>query len=760
MTVGITELPPEGMQLPGVALAGDAERGTKTTEGISLLFTSAGVTVQGPQPQIERLLVWSALDSATCREKIHLPDGRQAAIMELTSGGQSIRFLLPSESVSPGQVAYLDQALPTWLVRYKGLAAPVAPAPVAPGAEAEVGVALPAPGPAAVVVEAVTQPAPEIAAPAYAAAGAAGAVLGAVGVTAEHPADTAGVNGQGMVTGAPMVSAPVMQAPVTQAPPAPPAPVTQAPPPPPPPAAVRPAPAAVRPAPTLQTPPPPLAGQALTAPAPATRPPATRPPATAWDDPPLGASLAVETPPQAKKPKKLKFALTRKQLHAAEAAAAGTAVVGAAAVAAPPAGPQAAAPMPAPAPEATKPKKPKFALTRKQLHAAEAAAAGTAVVGAAAVAAPPAGPQAAAPMPAPAPEATKPKKPKFALTRKQLHAAEAAAAGTAVAAAVGTTAEAPALAPPSNPVPLAVQPPPPAVKRAGEMPVPRPAPSSDSLPTGPAPGDTGSGIPVLAASGSKPNRRNLILLVVLLVVVGAAGGYLISKKNSSTTTTATLPAPASTAATDTALAESINLRLTDLPAGWTQVPQAQAVVRLPVAPSAAQANAANAMASCLNTSYPVVSGLFAAGSLPGQTSLVQSPMFASAAGTSFEMGSRTTTMTSPGQVRALNAAIASSKLAPCLQGYQSALAQAVVPGATVQTQPVTLPTPTGVATYGVVSTYTLPGIGTEVVGDAFLLGGRVITVIQPSTNGPPIPADVFSPAYGAVAGRVAASVSK
>jgi hypothetical protein len=709
MTVGITELPPEGMQLPGVALAGDAERGTKTTEGISLLFTSAGVTVQGPQPQIERLLVWSALDSATCREKIHLPDGRQAAIMELTSGGQSIRFLLPSESVSPGQVAYLDQALPTWLVRYKGLAAPVAPAPVAPGAEAEVGVALPAPGPAAVVVEAVTQPAPEIAAPAYAAAGAAGAVLGAVGVTAEHPADTAGVNGQGMVTGAPMVSAPVMQAPVTQAPPAPPAPVTQAPPPPPPPppAAVRPAPAAVRPAPTLQTPPPPLAGQALTAPAPATRPPATRPPATAWDDPPLGASLAVETPPQAKKPKKLKFALTRKQLHAAEAAAAGTAVVGAAAVAAPPAGPQAAAPMPAPAPEATKPKKPKFALTRKQLHAAEAAA-----------------------------------------------------AGTAVAAAVGTTAEAPALAPPSNPVPLAVQPPPPAVKRAGEMPVPRPAPSSDSLPTGPAPGDTGSGIPVLAASGSKPNRRNLILLVVLLVVVGAAGGYLISKKNSSTTTTATLPAPASTAATDTALAESINLRLTDLPAGWTQVPQAQAVVRLPVAPSAAQANAANAMASCLNTSYPVVSGLFAAGSLPGQTSLVQSPMFASAAGTSFEMGSRTTTMTSPGQVRALNAAIASSKLAPCLQGYQSALAQAVVPGATVQTQPVTLPTPTGVATYGVVSTYTLPGIGTEVVGDAFLLGGRVITVIQPSTNGPPIPADVFSPAYGAVAGRVAASVSK
>ena len=111
MTVGITELPPEGMQLGGVALAGDADRGTKTTEGLSLLFTTAGITVQGPQPQIERLLVWSGLDSASCREKIALPDGRNAAVMELTSGGQSIRFLLPMDTVTPGQAAYLDQAL-------------------------------------------------------------------------------------------------------------------------------------------------------------------------------------------------------------------------------------------------------------------------------------------------------------------------------------------------------------------------------------------------------------------------------------------------------------------------------------------------------------------------------------------------------------------------------------------------------------------------------------------------------------------------
>ena len=195
MTVGITELPPEGMQLGGVALAGDAERGTKTTEGLSLLFTTAGITVQGPQPQIERLLVWSGLDSASCREKVVLPDGRNAAVMELTSGGQSIRFLFPTESVTPGQAAYLDQALPHWLARYKG----ASPAP-APGASGNGSVPPPPP---------VATDQPAHVAPAAAAAAAAGAVAGAA------------------VAGAPPAAAgtpyPPTQAPASPAPPPPPA---------------------------------------------------------------------------------------------------------------------------------------------------------------------------------------------------------------------------------------------------------------------------------------------------------------------------------------------------------------------------------------------------------------------------------------------------------------------------------------------------------------------------------------------------------
>ncbi len=146
MTIGITELPPEGMQLGGVVLAGDTARGTRTTEGLSLLFTTAGITVQGPQPQIERLLVWSGLDSATCNEKIAMADGRNAAVMELTSGGQSIRFLLPTDTVSPGQAAYLDQALPAWLARYRGNDEPLGASHGDPSTEGE-------PGEGAVVTE-------------------------------------------------------------------------------------------------------------------------------------------------------------------------------------------------------------------------------------------------------------------------------------------------------------------------------------------------------------------------------------------------------------------------------------------------------------------------------------------------------------------------------------------------------------------------------------------------------------------------------
>jgi hypothetical protein len=42
-----------------------------------------------------------------------------------------------------------------------------------------------------------------------------------------------------------------------------------------------------------------------------------------------------------------------------------------------------------------------------------------------------------------------------------------------------------------------------------------------------------------------------------------------------------------------------------------------------------------------------------------------------------------------------------------------------------------------------------------VVGEAFIIGGRTETRLEPSTNGPAVPATAFGPAYNNVVGRVA-----
>jgi len=267
------------------------------------------------------------------------------------------------------------------------------------------------------------------------------------------------------------------------------------------------------------------------------------------------------------------------------------------------------------------------------------------------------------------------------------------------------------------------------------------------------------------ADGKAPPRRAVLIALVVVLVLAVAGGaaYAVAKRNSSSTTAASAPAaasPAAAAAADTALAGTVNLRLADLPPGWSQAPLAQATVRPPVAPAAAQADATNAMASCLGTSYAVVSGLFDGGSLPGQTSLVQSPVFQDPTGSALEMGSRTMTLTSPGQVQALDGVFTSPKFVGCYQQYMGALVAGAVAGATAQVQAVTLPEPPAVQSYGVVTTYTIPGSGTEVVGDAYMLGGRSVSILQPTTNGPAVPGGVFTEAYDAVSGRVSAAASR
>jgi hypothetical protein len=102
----------------------------------------------------------------------------------------------------------------------------------------------------------------------------------------------------------------------------------------------------------------------------------------------------------------------------------------------------------------------------------------------------------------------------------------------------------------------------------------------------------------------------------------------------------------------------------------------------------------------------------------------------------------------------------SPKFVGCYQQYMGALVAGAVAGATAQVQAVTLPEPPAVQSYGVVTTYTIPGSGTEVVGDAYMLGGRIVSILQPTTNGPAVPGGVFTEAYDAVSGRVSAAASR
>src|SRR5665213_2855737 len=124
MAVGAMDLPPEGMLLGGVALAGDPSRGIETTEGLSLLFTTQGITVKGEDPATERHFAWSGLDAASCHGEVQREGGRTATPLELTSAGQTIPFPPPREAVSPGQAAYPHPAPPRWLERYRGTDAP------------------------------------------------------------------------------------------------------------------------------------------------------------------------------------------------------------------------------------------------------------------------------------------------------------------------------------------------------------------------------------------------------------------------------------------------------------------------------------------------------------------------------------------------------------------------------------------------------------------------------------------------------------
>jgi hypothetical protein len=714
MTVGITELPPEGMQLAGVALSGDPDRGTRTTEGLSLLFTTAGITVQGPQPQIERLLVWSGLDSATCGEKIELPDGRDAAVMELTSGGQSIRFLLPAENVTPGQAAYLDQALPAWLARYK------------------VGAVVASPGPGHDGGVPLTGTAPT---------GGQGAGESAPGVSSA--AGNGSVRGTvAAASGASRPPAPSFSGP--SSPPAPPSPWSASGP-----AAAPPAPPSVT-GPTSLIPPPPGApGGAAAGPPPP--PPAPAP------SPNQAVAPASPDRPDAAAPVKKTKGWRRSRSTPA-----------------PPVPPPGAL---APSDPPAQPPKHPVPLKLATLPPPANGAPGTATAKGPLIWKPPVDPvtgeaQWDGPLGGPAlPPADAPAAPverRRGLRRWAKDQAPPAAAASAAAA--GTVAATGRIDDPPAPSPTAAGPTVDAVPIEAPQPVGtngavapvRPGPEAAPPPTPPtAPSPTPKLSTPDAGRALKRKRTTLVVLVVLLVAV--VGGIAYVATNRTTSPKTAVPPVASSphsVAADTALAASINLRLTDLPATWTNSTAAGQGTRPPVAPANAQVQADQALASCLGVSYPTVAGLFGGAAIPGQTGSATSPTFQSGTDPDIQMYTTTTVLGTAARAQTLAAPFAEPNFVTCFGQYQSSLVSAAVPGSTASIEVVTLAPPAGVKAYGYVTTLTIPAEGTEVIGEGYMIGGRVESKIEPTTNGPTIPTDAFNSAFNAVSGRVAQAQSR
>ncbi len=600
MTVGITELPPEGMQLGGVALAGDIDRGTRTTEGLSLLFTTAGITVQGPQPQIERLLVWSGLDSAICHEKIDLPDGRNAVVLELRSGGQSIRFLLPMDAVTPGQAAYLDQALPAWLARYKGSRGLSEPA-------------IPTPPP--------TPRAAEAASVAAAGAAAGAALRGNGNSTETAELGSAAAAAAGAAATSP--SGPASQ--------------------PPPPLSFR-----------FPTPSSVASGEGA-----APKPAADRP-----ADPALLGSAGISLPPTqagtngpiagSQASNGLAESLTREP---------------------------ALAPPPTPANEG-------------QGRGSDGAALGAAAAAGALV-----------------------------------------GGATMGGASAGTSTAEPA------PASVGLKPPPPPFGEGGFG---RDAPERAEAPT------------------PKSNRIVLVVLLVILLIAVAGVAYFATRKNSTTTSGTVVVNPAPSKATaDAALAGSINLKRTDLPADWKPVSvAARAPLPTPAPPVAAQVAALRSMSSCVGQPFALVAGLLGDGTVPGTSAAVTSPTFESSTDPGILMSSTTTVTDTVVDNRVLAAPFANPSFVTCFGAYQSALAAAVVPGGTASVQTVSLPVPSGVTTFAFLTTFSAPGGGSQVLGEAFIFGGRSEVRLVPSTNGPPVPQSVFAQAYDSITSRLAATIRR
>jgi hypothetical protein len=253
-------------------------------------------------------------------------------------------------------------------------------------------------------------------------------------------------------------------------------------------------------------------------------------------------------------------------------------------------------------------------------------------------------------------------------------------------------------------------------------------------------------------------RRTLFVAIGTVVAVLIAGGVYLATNSSgnaavSTTTPSTAAPPSAPPSADQQLANSINLRLTDLPAGWARVPPAGS--SLTPTQKRAQAKVVDQFAGCLGMSDAFIGGLF--GSLPqtDQVAAGDSPTFATASSPATIVGSHTTVVKTAADATADAVPFTKPNFTSCFSQFQNASAAVQVSGGTAQTSEFALFAPTGVSTYAYTTTTTLPGQGTILAEDIFMIGGHTETGLTFQTDGTSVSSDAVDSAYTAMVQRVA-----
>ena len=138
-----------------------------------------------------------------------------------------------------------------------------------------------------------------------------------------------------------------------------------------------------------------------------------------------------------------------------------------------------------------------------------------------------------------------------------------------------------------------------------------------------------------------------------------------------------------------------------------------------------------------------------------------SPTFRSGTDPNIQMYTVTSVLDSTSAAQALTVPFANPNFVSCFGAYQSSLVSAAAPGGkATDITVVPLAAPAGVSAYGYLTTLTIPNVGSEIIGEGWMVGGRIITKIEPTTDGPEVPPDAFNSAYNALVARVALAVDK